>query len=109
MQQWKSEPVEGVTEINENSIMGCWRHVNKKKGDPMAAHDFEEIIAEQWSDQLRGDILEGGQPLEEGQRKVAALEGDVCLNLIEMALNIEYRALDLYRSMAEGSTPGQPF
>jgi rhodanese-related sulfurtransferase/rubrerythrin len=57
---------------------------------------FESVFAG-----LQGEILEGGEGLEEVLQRVEAIEEDVCLNLMELALDIEYAAYDLYRTMAE--------
>jgi rhodanese-related sulfurtransferase/rubrerythrin len=57
---------------------------------------FEDLFAG-----LSGDILEGGETLETVLEKVESLTDRACLNLIELALRIEYSALDLYRTMAE--------
>jgi rhodanese-related sulfurtransferase/rubrerythrin len=66
------------------------------KAAAVDARPFEAVF-----DQLPGEILEGGERLAEMLRQVDALEGDRCLNVIELALHIEYTAYDLYRSMAE--------
>ncbi|MGB5422374.1 MAG: rhodanese-like domain-containing protein [Desulfobacterales bacterium] len=50
---------------------------------------------------LSGDILEGGETLEAVLDRVRSLTDRTCLNLIELALHIEYSALDLYRTLAE--------
>lgn len=50
---------------------------------------------------LKGEILEGGENLIDILRRAAAIEGNTCLNLIELALNIENSSFDLYRTMAE--------
>lgn len=50
---------------------------------------------------LTGDILEGGEKLEDVIQQADRLEGNVCLNLLELALNIEYSAYDLYKNLAE--------
>ena len=52
-------------------------------------------------DELPGEILEGGQPLENALQQLASIDGDTCMNLIELSLNIEYSAFDLYRSIAD--------
>jgi rubrerythrin len=57
---------------------------------------FEDLFAG-----LSGDILEGGETLEAVLDRVRSLTDRTCLNLIELALRIEYSALDLYRTMAE--------
>jgi rubrerythrin/rhodanese-related sulfurtransferase len=57
---------------------------------------FEDLFAG-----LSGDILEGGETFEAVLDRVRFLTDRTCLNLIELALRIEYSALDLYRTMAE--------
>jgi sulfur-carrier protein adenylyltransferase/sulfurtransferase len=50
---------------------------------------------------LSGDVLEGGMTLEAALAKAADIRSRACLGLIELALQIEYAAFDLYRSMAD--------
>jgi len=50
---------------------------------------------------LNGDILEGGQTFDELTARFSDMSGNVCLNIIEIALAIELAAFDLYRTMAE--------
>jgi rubrerythrin/rhodanese-related sulfurtransferase len=57
---------------------------------------FESLFSE-----LKGEILEGGESLDDVLQRVEAIKENVCLNLLEMALDIEYAAYDLYRTMAE--------
>jgi rhodanese-related sulfurtransferase/rubrerythrin len=57
---------------------------------------FEALFSE-----LKGEVLEGGESLDKVLQRVEAIEKNVCLNLLEMALDIEYAAYDLYRAMAE--------
>lgn len=52
-------------------------------------------------ERLPGDVLEGGMSLDSALKKVAAVQGRVCLRLIELALQIEFAAYDLYRTMAD--------
>jgi rubrerythrin len=52
---------------------------------------------------LSGEILEGGASLADVVGRVDELDGDPCLNLIELALHIEYSAYDLYRTVAESA------
>jgi len=56
---------------------------------------FDELF-----EKLDGEILEGGQTLEEALAAVEKIDGSHCLNLLELALNIEYHAFDMYRTMA---------
>jgi len=66
-----------------------------KKSEPQP-QPFESLFTE-----LRGEILEGGESLDEVLQRVETIKKNVCLNLLEMALDIEFSAYDLYRTMAE--------
>jgi rhodanese-related sulfurtransferase/rubrerythrin len=57
--------------------------------------------------ELGGEILEGGQPLQEVLEHLEATTTDRCLNVLELSLEIEYRAYDLYRNMAEKETDAE--
>ena len=57
---------------------------------------FESLFQE-----LAGEILEGGEPLHEVLDRLEAATTDRCLNVLELSLEIEYKAYDLYRNMAE--------
>lgn len=61
-----------------------------------AVAEFESLYAG-----LKGDILEGGQTFDELTTRFSDMTGDVCLNIIEIALSIEFAAFDLYRNMVE--------
>ena len=50
---------------------------------------------------LKGEILEGGEALESVLTSVSRLEENACLPLVEMALGVEYAAYDLYRTLAD--------
>ncbi|MBW1841062.1 MAG: sulfurtransferase [Deltaproteobacteria bacterium] len=54
-------------------------------------------------DSLSGEILEGGAKLGDVLGRLESVEENLCLRVIELALHIEYAALDLYRAMAEQS------
>jgi rubrerythrin len=72
------------------SIYGIWQ---KRVSDPPP---FEQLYEE-----LRGDIMEGGERVADALERVSAVREDLCLNLMELALRIELSAYDLYRTMAE--------
>ena len=50
---------------------------------------------------LPGEVLEGGKGLAEMKKLLDNLGEDPCLDIIEMALDIEFAAYDLYRTMAD--------
>lgn len=67
----------------------------KIQNDPPA---FDELF-----EALEGKILEGGRPVEEAVEALKGIETGGFLRLMEIALDIEYAAYDLYRVMAERS------
>ena len=65
--------------------------------DMLPHEDSFEVVF----DGLAGEVLEGGETLQELLGRVESIKGNLCLNLLEIALNIEYAAFDLYRTLAE--------
>lgn len=72
------------------TVHGYWQQIDPEIGP------FEPLY-----DHLSGEVMEGGMSLEDAVKRAAGVEGDACLQLIEMALQIEYAAFDLYRTMAD--------
>jgi sulfur-carrier protein adenylyltransferase/sulfurtransferase len=58
--------------------------------------DFDTIFGG-----LSGAVLEGGLTLIDVLDRAASIGGSVCIRLMELALNVEYSAFDLYRTMAD--------
>ena len=50
--------------------------------------------------QLPGQVLEGGQSLDDVLEQIENIQANPCLNLIELSLRIEFAAFDLYRYLA---------
>ena len=63
--------------------------------DPRAV-SFEELYAS-----LAGEVLEGGRSIQAMRQFLDGKHDDPCLDIIEMAISIEYAAYDLYRNMAD--------
>jgi rhodanese-related sulfurtransferase/rubrerythrin len=63
-----------------------------------------ESSFEAYFDTLGGDIIEGGMFLKEACKRLDELPGDNIINALEMALEIEHSAYDLYRSLANSYT-----
>ena len=59
------------------------------------ARPFEELYGS-----LPGEVLEGGHSLETVRKLLDNPGEDPCLDIVEMAISIEYAAYDLYRNMA---------
>lgn len=59
--------------------------------------DFDEVF-----NNLKGDVIEGGLEIKDLMRKFDAfIERDLCLHVMETALDIEFSAYDLYKVMAD--------
>jgi rhodanese-related sulfurtransferase/rubrerythrin len=58
--------------------------------------DFEAVFAG-----LSGNVLEGGMTLVDALDRAAGSGGRTCVHLMELALQMEYAAFDLYRVMAD--------
>lgn len=71
------------------TIYNYWKTFQK---DPLP---FEELF-----ENMNGEIIEGGEPLAEVLDRLDFIEGDLCISLIELALDMEYSAFDLYRTAA---------
>jgi len=76
-------------EAHARQIYGFW------KEEVDSPRPFEELFK-----QLSGEVLEGGKAFDAAVAAVEKINGRYCLNLLELALNIEYHAFDMYRTLA---------
>ena len=83
-------PLVKAERIHAQSIYRCWEKITE------SPRPFDELFED-----LEGDILEGGEGLESVIKRFETMEDNPCLGLIELALEIEYSAYDLYRTMAD--------
>ena len=60
--------------------------------------EFEALF-----EKMPGNILEGGARLAEKLEELSEIQETDCMRLVEIALEIEYAAYDLYRSIAENT------
>lgn len=51
-------------------------------------------------EKLAGEIMEGGESLDQMLSRLESIDSHVCASLMEIALNIEYTAYELYRNAA---------
>ena len=58
------------------------------------SEDFETFF-----NALKGDILEGGESVEEALVRIEKMGHDNCLSFGELAIEIEYRAYDVYKNL----------
>lgn len=73
-------------------IYAMWK---KTEADPP---DFDVLFGG-----LQGEILEGGTSMADAIQQLGMVSHAACIPIIEMALNIEYAAFDLYRGMADNA------
>jgi rhodanese-related sulfurtransferase/rubrerythrin len=59
---------------------------------------FEELF-----EQCQGEVLEGGMTLKTALEQLSQVPEDACLRMVEMGLQIEYAAYDLYRTLSDHS------
>lgn len=83
-------PLVKAERIHAQSIYRYWEKIAE------CPPPFDELF-----ENLKGDILEGGEDLQSVIQRFESIEHNPCLGLIELALDIEYSAYDLYRSMAD--------
>jgi len=88
-----SETFEQLAKAEVAHAKAVYQYWKKTESDPPA---FDTVFAD-----LKGEILEGGENLTDTLGRAEAMEGNVCMNLIELSLHIENAAFDLYRTMAE--------
>ena len=72
------------------AVFGYWQQMQKD------LQDFETVF-----NGLSGELLEGGASLADAIDTAGRVKGRVCIRLIELALQIEHAAFDLYRTMAD--------
>ncbi|MDD2219930.1 MAG: rhodanese-like domain-containing protein [Desulfoplanes sp.] len=78
-----------------NALYTYW----EKHVQPGPEQDFESLFAS-----LDGEILEGGESLDDWTKRLESMQTITCLDLAEAALVIEYSAYDLYRNLADRAT-----
>jgi rhodanese-related sulfurtransferase len=78
-----------------NALYTYW----EKHVQPGPEQDFESLFAS-----LDGEILEGGESLDDWTKRLENMQTITCLDLAEAALVIEYSAYDLYRNLADRVT-----
>lgn len=88
-----SKTFETLSKAETAHARAVYRYWKKATDDPP---EFDSLYKD-----LKGEILEGGERLADVVQRVEAMEGNVCVHLVELALHIENSAFDLYRTMAE--------
>ncbi len=86
----------GAEVAHAKAVYGFWL---KFDGGGAQDESFEALF-----ETLPGDVLEGGMALDSALAKITTVANHACVRLVELALQIEYAAFDLYRSMADQIT-----
>lgn len=79
-----------VETAHAKTVYGFWKQIDAR------LEPFETLF-----DGLSGEILEGGQSLNEVLGSIEKQGQPSCLGLVELALKMENSAYDLYRTMAD--------
>jgi rhodanese-related sulfurtransferase/rubrerythrin len=86
-------PMTALVKAERVHAQSIYRYWEKMAESP---RPFDELF-----EGLTGNIMEGGDDLQAVIDRLEALDGNTCLGLIELALDIEYAAFDLYRTLAD--------
>lgn len=62
-----------------------------------------DVSFEAYFEQCHGLVLEGGKPFNEVQAFLSRRSSNACMDILDFAIELEYRAYDLYKTMAENS------
>ena len=90
------EQLSKAEEAHARLVYALW------KPDQTDPQPFELLF-----DDLAGDIIEGGEALEDVLGRLKAIRTDIGINILELSLRIEYQAYDLYRNLADRTTDNQ--
>jgi rhodanese-related sulfurtransferase/rubrerythrin len=94
--KFTSEPFSKTFEqLSEEEIVHARAVYQYWKNNKSDSSEFETIF-----EKLKGEILEGGENLIDILKRATIIGGNTCMNIMELALNIENSSFDLYRTMA---------
>jgi rubrerythrin len=99
-----ARPIDLLARAEEGHARLLYRYWAAEQED---APPFEEVYGA-----LAGEIIEGGRDVASMVARLAELSDDPCLDIVEMSLDIEFSAYDLYRAMAHryrGTEIEEPF
>jgi rubrerythrin len=89
-----AEPLEKLAAAETAHARMVYRYLQQLAPAPL--EPFDTLFKS-----LSGNILEGGDEVADALQWVDTREQNPCLEVIELALRIEYAAYDLYRSVAD--------
>ena len=99
-----ARPIELLARAEEGHARLLYSFLEQEEDNLPAFTDLYE--------KLPGDIVEGGQRVETLVSRLGEFSGDNCLDVLEMALAVEFAAYDLYRAMGHrfaGTAMEEPF
>jgi sulfur-carrier protein adenylyltransferase/sulfurtransferase len=88
------ESLAAVETAHAKMIYGFYK--NHAESEPLPFDTFYEA--------LDGNVIEGGETLEAGMGMLDGLKDNACGDLMDMALEMEFTAFDLYRTLANQTT-----
>ncbi len=87
-----ARPIDLLARAEEGHARLLYKFWSDEQGD---VRSFEEVYR-----QLEGHIMEGGMDVDSMVERLESISDNHCLEIIEMALSIEFSAYDLYRALA---------
>ena len=89
-----SPAAKALVKLERTHAKTIFNILKKRSTDKPVTQDFDDYF-----DQLKGDIIEGGETVEQAIEKVRDFDPDDCLSFGELALDIEYKAYDMYKNL----------
>lgn len=84
-----------LASFEEGHARVVYTHLKRAWQKDTPLDDFETLF-----DSLRGDVLEGGRSLDDLDPWIEDARSGSCINLAELAMELEMSALDLYENLA---------
>ncbi|MCP3871781.1 MAG: hypothetical protein GY699_01290 [Desulfobacteraceae bacterium] len=91
-----------MEEMGQAEISHAKSIYNQMKKDYTVEMDFDLFF-----NTCKGQILEGGKSLKEIENFLSEIKSDECIDIIDFAIELEFTAYDLYKTMAENSNQDQ--
>ena len=83
-----------LVKLEENHARTIFGILERQTTEKPITGSFKEFF-----NKMDGSIIEGGETIEEALEKIKNIDPDDCLSFGELALDIEYRAYDVYKNL----------
>lgn len=84
-----------LVKLEKKHAQVLYKILRKRSRDKPMDVSFEELF-----ENLKGEFLEGGESVQGAVQQIGSSGDSDCLSFVELALDIEYRAYDLYRNLS---------